>query len=123
MALRGTYLVAAPKNAERVGLYIRPCSLDHPSEQDINQGRFFPVQTLLSSSFAARVSSDNPRLNAFCRVAPSVLLNVRAMFAARVLLAASLFNLRTSLAVHARLFIIQLQDRKMKAVLLAINKT
>jgi hypothetical protein len=84
------------------------------------------LQIILGSgilSRAARVSSDNPRLNAFCRVAPSVLLNVRAMFAARVLLDAILFNLLTSLAVHARLFIVRLQDRKMKVVLLAISKT
>jgi hypothetical protein len=53
----------------------------------------------------ARVSSDTPRLNAFCRVAPSVLLKVRAMTFARVLLPASFFKVRTSFAVHARLFI------------------
>src|SRR5215831_4206133 len=73
-------------------------------------------------SFAARVSSDSPRLKAFCRVAPSVLLNVRAMFAARVLFAASFFKLRTSFAVHDRLFILRLQDQKMKIVLLPPNK-
>src|SRR5262249_42796535 len=74
-------------------------------------------------SFAARVSSDSPRLKAFCRVAPSVLLNVRAMFAARVFFAASFFKLRTSFAVHDRLFILRLQDQKMKIVLLPPNKT
>jgi hypothetical protein len=65
-------------------------------------------------SFAARVSSDNPRLKAFCRVAPSVLLNVRPIFAARVLLPASFFKVRTSFAVHVRLFIVRLLDQKIK---------
>src|SRR5262249_2158380 len=81
------------------------------------------VQTVLLLELAARVSSDSPILKAFCRVAPSVLLNVRAMFAARVLLAASFFKLRTSLVVHVRLFILRLQDQKMKIVLLTPNKT
>ena len=81
------------------------------------------VQTVLLLELAARVSSDSPILKAFCRVAPSVLLNVRAMFAARVLLAASFFKLRTSFVVHVRLFILRLQDQKMKIVLLTPNKT
>ena len=34
------------------------------------------------------------------------------MFAARVLLPASFFNVRTSFAVHARLFILRLLDQK-----------
>jgi hypothetical protein len=50
-----------------------------------------------------RVSSDKPRLKAFCRVAFSVRFKVRAIFAARVLLPASFFNVRTSWAVHGRL--------------------
>ena len=49
-----------------------------------------------------RVSSDNPRLNAFCRVAPSVRFKVRAMLAARVFFLASVFNVRTSSDFHAR---------------------
>jgi hypothetical protein len=74
--------------------------------QSGNRANFF-----LSSSghfgeiFPARVSSDNPRLNVFCPVAPSVLFNLRAISAARVLLRASLFNVRICSAVHARLFI------------------
>ena len=55
---------------------------------------------------APRVSSDKPRLKAFCRVAPSVRLKVRAIFAALVLLPASFFSVRISSAVHARLFFI-----------------
>jgi hypothetical protein len=43
-------------------------------------------------------------LNAFCRVAPSVLLNLLAIFAAAVFFFAMLFNSRTSVAVHARRF-------------------
>ena len=42
-----------------------------------------------------RESSDNPILNAFCRVAPSVLFKLRAMTEARVFLRASDFNVRT----------------------------
>ena len=49
-----------------------------------------------------RESSDNPRLNAFCRVAPSVRFKVRAMLAARVFFLASVFNVRTSSDFHAR---------------------
>src|SRR5262249_10514163 len=49
---RGIYLVAAPKKAECVGLWIR--------------SRLFFRQIL-----AARVSRGTPRLKAFCRVAPS----------------------------------------------------
>ena len=59
----------------------------------------------LSDSLPTRVSSERPRLKAFCRVAPSVLYKVRAMLAARVLLPASRFNVRMSLADHDRLFI------------------
>jgi hypothetical protein len=51
-----------------------------------------------------RESSDNPRLNAFCRVAPSVRFSVRAMLAARVFFLAAVFKVRTSAAVHARRF-------------------
>jgi hypothetical protein len=43
-------------------------------------------------------------LNAFCRVAPSVLLNFFAILAAAVFFFAMLFNSRTSVAVHARRF-------------------
>ena len=63
----------------------------------------FLVHTDLNSLiFAARVSSDNPRLKAFCRVAPSVLFKVRAIVATRVLLFASFFRARTSFAVQVR---------------------
>lgn len=40
------------------------------------------------------------------------------MLAARALLAASLFKVRTSFVVHARLFIRRLLDQKTKVVLL-----
>lgn len=52
----------------------------------------------------ARELSDIPMLKAFCRVAPSVLFKLRAMLAARVFLLAAAFNIRTSVAVHARRF-------------------
>jgi hypothetical protein len=43
-------------------------------------------------------------LNAFCRVAPSVRFNVRAILAARLILFASAFNVRTCSDVYARRF-------------------
>jgi hypothetical protein len=51
-----------------------------------------------------RESSDNPRLNAFCRVAPSVRFKLRAMLAARVFFRAIVFSVRTSDEVHERRF-------------------
>src|SRR6516225_4148171 len=51
-----------------------------------------------------RESKDNPRLKAFCRVAPSVLFNARAIFPAGVFFRASAFNVRTCSDVHARRF-------------------
>jgi hypothetical protein len=76
----------------------------------LRNGQTGPISLLSLSDhfgeiFPARVSSDNPRLKAFCRVAPSVLFNLRAISAARLLLRASLFNVRICSAVHARLFI------------------
>jgi hypothetical protein len=52
-----------------------------------------------------RVSSDNPRLNAFWRVAPSVRFSCRPMRAAGVFSCASLFKVRISSDDHARSFI------------------
>ena len=49
-------------------------------------------------------SSDSPRLNAFCRVAPSVRFSVRAMLDACVFLRANVFSVRTSDDVHERRF-------------------
>ena len=57
-----------------------------------------------SVEIQARVSSDKPRLNAFCLVAPSVRFKAWAILAARVFLLAAAFNLRTSSGVHARRF-------------------
>ena len=88
---------AAPKNAERAYGPVLQIF-----QSDFGQGLFLS-QTFFCQSIAARVSSDNPRLKAFCRVAPSVLFKVRAIVAARVLLFASFFNVRTSFAVQVRL--------------------
>jgi len=44
-------------------------------------------------------------LNAFCRVAPSVLFSFLAIFLAGVLVFAIVFNPRTSVAVQARRFL------------------
>jgi hypothetical protein len=51
-----------------------------------------------------RESSDNPRLNAFCRVAPSLRLSLLAIFLAGVLLRAADFNSRMSALVQGRRF-------------------
>jgi hypothetical protein len=64
----------------------------------------------LGESRPARVSSERPRLKAFCRVAFSVRLRLWAMLAARVFLPANRFNMRMSRLVHARLFIDVLRD-------------
>lgn len=62
----------------------------------------------------ARVSKERPRLKAFCRVAFSVRLKLRAMLAARVFLPANRFNVRMSRLVHARLFMDVLRGLKTK---------
>jgi len=54
--------------------------------------------------YQARESSDSPRLNAFCRVAPSVRFNLLAMLDACVFLRANVFSVRTSDDVHERRF-------------------
>jgi len=95
-------VLAAPKNAEAfVFLGNRPCFSNFRAETgpiSFSSGHFGEI-------FPGRVSSDNPRLKAFCRVAPSVLFKLRAISAARLLLRASVFNVRICSAVHARLFI------------------
>ncbi len=57
------------------------------------------------TSSQARESRDNPRLNAFCQVAPSVRFSVRAILAARVFFLAAAFSVRTSDSVHPRRFV------------------
>jgi hypothetical protein len=52
-----------------------------------------------------RESSESPMLNAFCRVAPSVLLSFLAIAAALVFLRAIVFSWLTSPEVHARRFL------------------
>jgi hypothetical protein len=59
---------------------------------------------LAGAKFQARESSDNPRLKAFCRVAPSVRFKVLAMLAALVFFFARVFNVRTCAGVHERRF-------------------
>jgi hypothetical protein len=58
--------------------------------------------------FQERESSESPMLNAFCRVAPSVLFNFLAILEAGVFLFAIDFSSRTSLEVHARRFFVLL---------------
>jgi len=92
---------AAPKNVDALFSWVTALFFS------LQNGQTGPISLLSLSGhsseiFPARVSSDNPRLKAFCRVAPSVLLNLRAISAARLLLRASLFNVRICSAVHAR---------------------
>ena len=54
--------------------------------------RFLPAD--VAPKFLARVSSENPRLKAFCRIAPSVLFKILAIFLAGVFFFESVFNLR-----------------------------
>jgi hypothetical protein len=63
-------------------------------------GAFFALMSELMRQ--ARESSDSPRLNAFCRVAPSDRFSVRAMLDAFVFFRAAVFKVRTSAAVHER---------------------
>jgi hypothetical protein len=82
-----------------------PCFFSLQSGKQTGPNFFLALSGHFGEIFPARVSSDNPRLKAFCRVAPSVLFNLRAISAARLLLRASLFNVPICSAVHARLFI------------------
>jgi len=68
--------------------------------------RRIPVVTLLRATLEvqARESSDNPMLNAFCRVAPSVRFKALAIFPAGVFFRAADFSSRTSADVHERRF-------------------
>ena len=54
--------------------------------------------------YQARVSSDIPRLNAFCLVAPTVRFSALAIFGAGVFFLARLFKVRTFSAVHETRF-------------------
>src|SRR5262249_39535973 len=118
-AWRDIYLVAPRRRTRSVS----PCRYGpvlQILQNGFGQGPFFSSD----QSFAARFSSDSPRLKAFCRVAPSVLLNVRAMFAACVLLLASFFKLRTSFTVQVRLrlFILWSPRSSQNAVSAAVKK-
>jgi hypothetical protein len=57
-----------------------------------------------ASASQARESSDNPILNAFCRVAPSDRFSFLAIFAAGAFLRAIDFSSRICSDVQARLF-------------------
>jgi hypothetical protein len=62
------------------------------------------TQKLASGKSQERESSESPMLNAFCRVAPSVLFNFLAIRDAAVFFFAIVFSSRTSVAVQARRF-------------------
>jgi hypothetical protein len=78
-------------------------SLAARSKEKAPHVRGFALRAELNSH-QARESRDKPRLNAFCRVAPSVRFKVRAMLAARVFFLAAVFRVRTSAADHERRF-------------------
>ena len=63
-----------------------------------------PFAKMESGRDQERESSESPMLNAFCRVAPSVLFNFLAILAAGVFLRAMVLSSRTSPEVHARRF-------------------
>jgi hypothetical protein len=100
--------------ARERGSVLRVCLSPAPFcnlQSQRKRGRTF---LLICQSRAARVSNERPRLKAFCRVAFSVRLKLRAMLAARVFLPANRFNVRMSRLVHARLFIDLLHGLKKK---------
>src|SRR5215471_18685446 len=126
---RGVVFIWSPRRRTRSvsACVYWPC----PSEsfRAILSGAIFLLHTGLNSLiFAARVSSDNPRLKAFCRVAPSVLFKVRAIVTARVLLFASFFRVRyehLSLSNFAVVFscFSSLDHPPKNAVSVAVKKT
>jgi hypothetical protein len=65
---------------------------------------FSVVSLLKALQVQARESSDSPRLNAFCRVAPSVRFKTLAIVPAGVFFRAADFNSRTSTDVHEQRF-------------------
>src|SRR5215472_12164583 len=66
---------------------------------------YLPRQFLRGPVPPVRLSSDSPILNAFWRVAPSVLLSLFAIEAALVFFRAIVLSSRSSLEVHARRFL------------------
>ena len=70
----------------------------------IRQSCFPTTWRYATLAIYARESNETPRLKAFCRVAPSVLLSVRAIFRAGIFCRASAFSSRTSILVHSRRF-------------------
>src|SRR5262249_2342299 len=68
-------------------------------------------QRALFGFYQPRESSDRPRLNAFCLVAPSVRFSVRAILTAGVFRRASDFSSRTCAGVQARLLDVFLRLR------------
>jgi hypothetical protein len=64
-----------------------------------------PIHKSVAEKNQERESSESPMLNAFWRVAPSVLFNFLAIFDAAVFFFAKDFNSRISVAVQARRFL------------------
>jgi hypothetical protein len=96
-----------PKAGLRVIRSFQPVgSHDWRGQRTIDADRKAPLEAGLLSTRSyvcdyPRESNDNPRLKAFCRVAPSVLLSDRAIFLTGVFPAED-FSSRTSVLVHSR---------------------
>jgi len=92
------------------------------------RGRSTLAKQMWLAKSQERESSDSPMLNAFWRVAPSVLLSFLAICDALVFLRAIVFSSRTSPEVHARrfffLFAIKppFQERQLVSLMGAIEK-
>jgi hypothetical protein len=98
MATAGAAMIAA---APRLAAHLQGAHAVAPAPKT---GRRQTAQAWLLIKLQERESSESPMLNAFCRVAPSVLRNFLAIFPAAVFFFASAFNSRTSVAVQARRF-------------------
>jgi hypothetical protein len=91
-------------------LYVGPAGLRGRSAHESGRGPRVqadaadPTKAMLREN-QERESSESPMLNAFWRVAPSVLFNFLAIFAAAVFFFANDFNSRISVAVQARRFL------------------
>src|SRR5215471_6316386 len=80
------------------------CSRLEPLRRLLHGACRIGVSRRPSVSAVHRESKESPRLKAFCRVAPSVLFNDRAIFPAGVFFRASAFNVRKCSDVQARRF-------------------
>src|SRR5271154_5863386 len=98
---RISFLHSAGASRSGPGKNIRAMALRGPS---LRAGTSRWEQVGCAADDQERESSESPMLNAFWRVAPSVLLNFLAIRDALAFLRAIVFSSRTSAEVHARRF-------------------